>query len=376
MFIDLRSDTVTKPSADMRAAMAAAEVGDDVYQEDPTVKRLEQRTAELLGCEAALYVVSGHQGNQLCLRAHSQPGDALICHTYSHVLHYETGTPCAISGLQPRVIDSIDGTFEPERVAAHLLPRNIHHSRSRILSLENTHNRCGGSVWPMDRFERITAFGREQGLALHLDGARIWNACEASGTEPADWIQHVDSTSVCFSKGLGAPVGSCLAGSKAFVEECRFYRKMFGGQMRQCGIIAAAALFALEHNRPRLAEDHANAKLLEERLNQVSGLSVLPVQSNIVMVDIGPTDSEGLPAYDTTVRPEARIHNGQRIPTGAEVARMLGEGVGGLPPVKCIAIAAQRIRLVTHLDVSREQCLQAAEAFEQVMAGFTAVAGA
>jgi threonine aldolase len=346
---------------------------------------LQERVAEILGKEAALYVVSGHQGNQLCLRAHSQPGDALICHTYSHVLHYETGTPCAISGLQPRTMNTDSGFFDIDDISAQLLPRNIHHSRNRILSLENTHNRCGGAVWPLEQFKRVSDFGREQGLAVHLDGARIWNAAASSGVDVKEWASHVDTLSVCFSKGLGAPVGSALAGTREFVEECRFYRKMFGGQMRQAGVIAAGALYALENNRERIAEDHANAKLLERRLNQVPGLRVLPVQTNIVMVDIVPVgasldspetvQAEGgsrpaptsLPAYDTAIRPGAQTVDGQRIPTAAEVLARLNEGVGGLPPVMCFAIAAQRIRLVTHLDVTTAQCEQACEAFERVM---------
>jgi threonine aldolase len=322
----------------MRRAMAEAEVGDDIVKEDPTVNLLEQRVAELTRKEAALYVPSGHMGNQLCLRACSQPGDALIAHVGSHVLHYETGTPCAVSGLTPRVIDTPDGTFTPEQVEVHILPRNIHHARARILSLENTHNRCGGTVWDLEQFRAVCACGHKQGLHVHLDGARIWNACAASGTQPQDWTGYADSINVCFSKGLGAPVGSALAGTEKFVEECRFYRKMFGGQMRQAGIIAAGALYGLEHNLDRLVEDHRNAKLLAQQVDSVPGLKCMRPQSNIVMVDI------------------------------------LAEGVTAQQLVDAVAqdvllypVGPRRVRVVTHLDVGKKEMMQAGEGFRRAM---------
>ncbi|MCH7471672.1 low specificity L-threonine aldolase [bacterium] len=346
MAVDLRSDTLTMPTREMRQAIAQAEVGDDVFNGDPTVLRLEELVASLLGKEAALYVPSGTMGNQLCLRALSQPGDSLIAHVGAHVLHYESGAPCALSGLQPRTIDTPDGTFSPEQVGALIAPPNIHHSRNRILALENTHNRCGGTVWPMEQFASVCAFGHEQGLVVHLDGARLWNACTASGTELSDWTQHVDTVSVCFSKGLGAPVGSALAGSRDFVERCRFFRKMFGGQMRQAGIIAAGALYALEHNRERLAEDHANARLLAEIIGEADGLACIPPQSNIVMIDV---TAEGISAQ-------------QVVEAVAEEATVL-------------AIGPRRIRAVTHLDVSQEECKLAGEAITRAMESLrTAVA--
>jgi threonine aldolase len=345
MPIDLRSDTVTKPTPAMRAAMAQAEVGDDIVQEDPSVRALEERAAALLGLEAALYMPSGHMSNQVGLRAHSRPGDALICHQYSHILHNETGAPCALSGLSPRTVDTPDGSFTPEQIAHHILPINIHHSRGRILELENTHNRAGGSVWPLERFAKTAAFGKSKGLAVHLDGARLWNACIATSTKPADWAKHCDSVSVCFSKGLGAPVGSALCGSRDYIEEARFYRKMFGGQMRQAGIIAAGALYALEHHYERLAEDHQNARLLAAMLGEVQGLSVSEPQTNIVMADIA---FPGL--------------------TAAELAQRLA------PRVLCYAIAAQRIRLLTHLDVTRARCIEAAEIIAETVGGAKAAA--
>jgi threonine aldolase len=339
MFIDLRSDTVTRPSAAMREAMAHAEVGDDIVQEDPTVEALERRVAELLGKADALYMPSGHMSNQVALRAHSQHGDALICHASSHVYFYETGSPCAISGLTPRLIDTPEGWFTVDQIQPHLLPLNIHHAHNRILSLENTHNRCGGAVWPRELFAEVAEFGHRTGLAVHLDGARLWNACSATGTEPADWAQHCDTLSVCFSKGLGAPVGSALAGPKDFIERARFFRKQFGGQMRQAGIIAAGALYALEHNRGRLAEDHANARALAGALSASPALAALEPQTNIVMIDV----SGGI--------------------TAAELAAALRER-----GVLVYAIAPQRIRAVTHLDVSAEQCAAAAGHFVEAAA--------
>ncbi len=297
---------------------------------------------KLLGKEAALYTPSGTMGNQLCLKAHSRPGDSLIAHAMAHILYYETGAPCAISGLQPWVIDSPDGTFTPEQVEALLKPRNIHHSRNRIVALENTHNRCGGAVWPLERFSAVAAHGREHGLAVHLDGARLWNACTATGTQPVDWCQHVDSVSVCFSKGLGAPIGSALAGTREFVEECRFYRKMFGGQMRQAGVIAAAALYALEHNRERLAEDHGHARLFAQLVNDATGIEASMPPSNIVMLDI---TADGI------------------------AAQQLAEAVA--PEVWVLPIGPRRLRAVTHLDVSAEDCHRAGEIIAQAMQGLT-----
>lgn len=337
--IDLRSDTLTKPTEEMRRAIAQAEVGDDVFQEDPTVRRLEERTAEVLGLEAALYVPSGHMANQLCLKVHGRPGDSVIGHAKCHAFEYETGAPSALSGLAPRFIDTADGIFTPSEVAVLLTPVNIHHSRNRIVTVENTHNRCGGVVWPLEQFRAVCDFAHGKGLIVHLDGARLWNACVATGTELSDWTTSVDSAIVCFSKGLGAPVGSALAGNRELVEEARFFRKMWGGQMRQVGIIAAGALYALEHNRGRLAEDHENAQLLAGLIDEAPGLKCVWPMSNIVVVDVL---DHALPA--------------QRVVD--EVAK---EGVA------LFAISEHRLRLVTHLDVSTEECRQAGEALQRVM---------
>jgi threonine aldolase len=339
--VDLRSDTVTRPSAAMREAMAQAEVGDDVMREDPTVRRLEELTAEILGTEAALYAPSGHMSNQLCLRVHGRAGDSIICHELSHVVYYETGAPSAISGLAPRLIDTPDGVFGPEDIREAMAPNNIHHSRNRMVVVENTHNRAGGVVWPLAEYRRVSSFVHEQGMVLHVDGARLWNACAANGTQPGDWAAQCDSISVCFSKGLGAPVGSALAGSQAFVEDARFFRKMFGGQMRQAGIIAAGALYALEHNRPRLAEDHDNAKLLAELVNKAPGLASHVPQTNIVIIDV--------------------INPALLAQTVAAALAQAG--------VLLNAIGPRRLRAVTHLDVSRAQCREAGEIAQRVLAG-------
>ncbi len=339
--VDLRSDTVTRPCAAMRQAMAQAEVGDDVMQEDPTVRRLEELTAEILGTEAALYMPSGHMSNQVCLRIHARPGDSVICHELSHVVYYESGAPSALSGLAPRLIETPDGLFSAKDIRETMAPVNIHHSRNRLVVVENTHNRAGGVAWPLEEYRRVSDYVHEQGMVLHMDGARLWNACVATGTAPSDWTKACDSLSVCFSKGLGAPVGSALAGSRALVEEGRFFRKMFGGQMRQAGIIAAGALYALEHNRARLCEDHDNAKLLAKLAGRAPGLSCHAPQTNIVIIDV---TAPGLLAE--------------------QVSAALGEA-----GVLLHSIGARRLRAVTHLDVSRAQCKLAGETTQQVMAG-------
>lgn len=340
MPIDLRSDTVTRPTPAMREAMAQAEVGDDIVQEDPTVEALERRVAELLGKDDALYMPSGHMSNQVALRAHSQHGDALICHQFSHVYFYETGSPCALSGLTPRLIPTAQGWFTAEDIQPQLLPLNIHHAHNRILSLENTHNRCGGAVWPYETFADVCRCGRDNGLAVHLDGARLWNACAATDTEPHHWARHCDTVSVCFSKGLGAPVGSALAGPQAFIERARFFRKMFGGQMRQAGIIAAGALHALEHHRTRLTLDHANAQEFAAQVRESPALRANEPETNIVMVDIAADFS----AADLAAALQAR-------------------------GVLVYAIGPQRIRAVTHFDVSAEDCRTAAGHFVDAAAG-------
>lgn len=282
--IDLRSDTITKPTPDMRRAMYEAEVGDAVFGDDPTVNALEERTAELLGKEAAAYMPSGTMTNQTALRAHTEPGDEIIIEEQAHVYYYEGGAPAALSGVMCRLVKGERGVFTAEAVSALLRFEDLHFPRTRLICLENTHNRGGGSVWPLERVEEIAALAAKNGLGMHLDGARLWNASVATGIPEREYARHFDSVSVCFSKGLGAPVGSALAGTAEFIKRARRFMKQFGGYMRQAGIIAAGALYALEHNRERLAEDHANAKLLAEELAAVPGIVIDPsaVQTNIV----------------------------------------------------------------------------------------------
>ncbi|MCY2923874.1 MAG: aminotransferase class I/II-fold pyridoxal phosphate-dependent enzyme, partial [Planctomycetota bacterium] len=282
--IDLRSDTVTRPDPAMREAMAAALVGDDVLGDDPTVKQLERQTAELLGKPAAVFTPSGSMANQIALRSHTEPGDEAVMDAGSHMYFYEGGAPAALSGVMCRLIDGHRGLFTSEQLQAVLRPANEHFPRTKLLCLENTHNRGGGSVWPLDLVAAVTRRARQAGLACHLDGARLWNAAVASGVAEARYAEHFDSVSVCFSKGLGAPVGSCLAGGEAFIARARRFRKQFGGSMRQSGSLAAGALYALEHNRAGLADDHANARLLAEGIARLPGFAVdvAAVETNMV----------------------------------------------------------------------------------------------
>lgn len=343
--VDLRSDTVTRPSAAMRKAMADAPVGDDVYREDPTVNLLQERVAALLGKEAALFVPSGTMGNQLCLRTLTRPGDEVIAQEDAHILHYEGGSAAALSGLQIRTVPGVLGLFDPEDVIGMLRPQGEHFARVRVVEMENTHNRCGGTIWPLDRMQEVAAMARAHGLVVHLDGARLWNASVASGTSLAAYAANADSVSVCFSKGLGAPVGSALAGSRDFVEEARGNRKRYGGAMRQAGILAAGALYALDHNVDRLAEDHENAVTLARFLREVPGLEIThPVQTNIVIAELG---GLGVDAEQTIAALQARR-------------------------VLCGLAKRTSIRFVTHLDVSRRQVEFAGEVAVQVLTGLAA----
>jgi threonine aldolase len=283
--IDLRSDTVTQPTAAMRAAMARAEVGDDVFGDDPTVQRLEARVAEILGKEAAVFTPSGTMANQLALRAHTEPGDEILVEAQAHIYYYESGAPAALSGVMCRCLPGVRGVFTAADVEAVLRPSDQHFAPTKLVCVENTHNRGGGNVWPLDRIQEVAASARRHGLRLHLDGARLWNAAVATGWSEQACAAHFDTVSVCFSKGLGAPVGSALCGPRELIQRARRFRKMFGGGMRQAGIIAAGALYALEHHRARLAEDHAHARALAEGLAQVPGLDLDPatVQTNMVL---------------------------------------------------------------------------------------------
>jgi threonine aldolase len=282
--IDLRSDTMTKPTAAMREEMAAAEVGDDVFGEDPTVRALETETAALLGKEAALFTVSGTMANQLAIRSHTEPGDEILVEANAHLYYYEGGGPAALSGVMCRCLQGERGVFSGADVESALRPPDSHFPCTRLVCIENTHNRGGGKIWPLERIEEVAGAARRHGLQLHLDGARLWNAAVATGIAERQWAAPFDTVSVCFSKGLGAPVGSALAGSKALLARAKRFRKMFGGGMRQAGIIAAGALFALRNHRARLAEDHANAKALAEGISRCKGFEIAPTEVETNMV--------------------------------------------------------------------------------------------
>ena len=283
--IDLRSDTITQPTPAMREAMARAEVGDDVFGDDPTVKQLEARVAGLLGKEAALFVPSGTMSNQIALRTHTEPGDEVLVDANAHLYYYESGAPAALAGVMCRCLPGERGVFAAADVEAALRPADPHFAPTRLVCVEQTHNRGGGSIWPIERIREVAAVAQRHHLRLHLDGARLWNAAVATGIPEREWAALFDSVSVCFSKGLGAPVGSALAGPAAFIQRARRFRKQYGGGMRQSGILAAAALHALDHHRARLAEDHDNARALAQGLAVLPGLELDPaaVATNIVL---------------------------------------------------------------------------------------------
>lgn len=290
-YIDLRSDTVTKPTASMRAAMSSAEVGDDVYGEDPTVNRLQDMTASMLGKEAALFVPSGVMANQIALKVHTRPGDEVIAESGSHVFNYETGAAAFISNVQIHTIEGKHGIILLEQIPGAVRSPVYYNPITRLICLENTHNRAGGTIYPLEEIQRISTYAREHDISMHLDGARIWNAWMATGIQPKEYARCFDSVSVCFSKGLGAPVGSAIAGSREFIDRARKVRKILGGGMRQAGILAAAAIYALENNVERLKQDHAKARFFAEHLNSLPGFSIdlETVQTNIVIIDISKT---------------------------------------------------------------------------------------
>jgi threonine aldolase len=333
--IDLRSDTVTRPTEGMRRAMVEAPLGDDVFGEDPSVNRLEEYVAGLLGKEAALYAPSGTMCNQIGVFVGTSRGDEVILHEGAHIFVYEAGAPAILSGVQVRTLPGEGGTISPEVLRAALRPENVHFPRPALLSLENTHNTAGGKIYPLEEFAAVAAVAREMGLRVHLDGARLFNAQEATGIPAREWCEHADTVSVCSSKGLGAPVGSLLAGDEETIREARRARKAFGGGMRQAGVIAAASLYAFEHHTGRLKEDHERAKRLADGLRE-AGYAVDPPETNIVLVEVE--------------RPEEVMH---------ALAR---DGVLATPG------KAGFVRLCTHLDVGDEDIEAAVEAASRITA--------
>jgi threonine aldolase len=333
--IDLRSDTVTRPGPEMREAMARAEVGDDVYGEDPTVNRLQELAAERLGKEAALLVPSGTMANQIALRVQTQPGDAVIAGESAHLQLYEGGAAAAISGLQ-FLTAGRGGLFSAAELEAAILPGDSHFPRTRIVCVENTHNRSGGCVFPLADVRAIGALAAARGLARHLDGARIFNAEIATGVAAREWASHFDSVSFCLSKGLGAPIGSLVCGSRELIGSAHRVRKQLGGGMRQAGVIAAAGLWALEHGVARLADDHANARLLAEGLSAHAGVElVVKPETNMVLFRV--PDAAGL------------------------VQRAAARGL------RLGAVGPDRIRAVTHLDVNAADVREAVRVIGAVL---------
>lgn len=340
--IDLRSDTVTRPTAEMREIMAQAEVGDDVIDVDPTVAELEAEVAALLGKEAAVFMPSGSMTNQVGIRVHCSPGDEFICDTNCHIFNYEQGAFAQLSGVVARPIEGEGGIILQSQLQHMIRPDNEHLTRTRLICLENTHNRGGGRVYPRDELERICEWARTNGLATHLDGARLFNAVVASGISAADWCAGFDTVSVCFSKGLGAPVGSALAGSKTDMKAARRHRKLFGGGMRQSGIIAAGALFALRHHIHRLSEDHENAQRFAHGIENVAGIQLIDnrIETNIVFFDVAP-ELGSAPDFAAELEKDGVL--------------MLCE-------------SHERVRALTHLDVNASAIDQAAEIVATVAA--------
>lgn len=331
--IDLRSDTVTKPSPAMRHAMAEAEVGDDVYLEDPTVNRLQARAAEIFGREAGLFVPSGSMGNLTCVLAQTRPGQEVICEAGGHIYNYEMASCSAIAGLLPRLVSVPDGIVTWQEIAPQIRERVYYRPQTGLIALENTHNMAGGTVYPTALVDEICDQAHAAGIPVHLDGARIFNAAVYLGENVADMTKKFDSVQFCLSKGLGAPVGSMIVGSKNFIERCRVIRKMLGGGMRQVGVLAAAGLVALEEGPKLLAADHTNAQILAQGLVRLPVIQIDPgkIQTNIVIFDVRKSDSS---AFEV-------------------VERLKTCGVlGG-------AVDSARVRLVTHRDVSRSEVEEA-----------------
>jgi len=342
--VDMRSDTVTRPTPRMRQAMAEAQVGDDVMGEDPTINRLEAEAAAQMGKEAALFAASGTMGNLLAVLAHTQPGEEAILQAESHIYYYEAGGLARIAGVMPRLLTGSRGHLDPGQIREAVRPRDIHFPPATLLCLENTHNRAGGTVMPMAQLAEVSATGRELGLKIHMDGARIFNAAAALGLAPREIAGPVDSVMFCLSKGLGAPVGSLLTGTEEFIARARRMRKLLGGGMRQAGVLAAAGLVALEDPLPQLRRDHLLAKRLASGLAALPGIILQPeeVETNIIIFGLG-----------------------SPLAAAADFVRRL-KGAG----VLANAVSAGAIRLVTHCDLTEEDGAWALEAVSSVVAGY------
>lgn len=339
--IDLRSDTVTKPTPEMLKAMFQAEVGDDVYGEDPTANRLEKKTAVLLGKEASIFVPSGTMANELCLRAHTEAGDEVIVEKDSHIFHDESGAAAALAGVQLHPIKGERGILYPEQVERTIRDsQDYHNPVTRLICLENPHNRGGGTIYPLKVVEEISQIAKKHHLFLHMDGARLLNATVALRIDPVEYTQYVDSVILCLSKGLGAPVGSMVAGTKEFIEHVRRFRKMYGGGMRQIGFLTAAGIYALDHHIERLAEDHQKARRLAQALSRIPGIRIEPrrVKTNILYFGI---EKEGWTAKKAVEELRKR-------------------------EILVLAIQEQLIRAVTHLDVNKEDIEKAIVVFQEL----------
>jgi threonine aldolase len=339
--IDLRSDTITKPSASMRSAMAAAEVGDDVFLEDPTLNRLQERAAEIFGREAALYVPSGTMGNLICLMALTRSGQEVICEEAGHTYNYEMAGMCSIAGVLPRVVAGQDGILSWELIRRGIRPKVYYRPQTALIALENTHNMAGGTVYPTSLVEEICDKAHEAGILVHMDGARIFNAATYLGEDVSAMTRKCDSIQFCLSKGLGAPVGSLVVGSREFIERCRSIRKMLGGGMRQAGVLAAAGLVALEEGPKRLWMDHENAKLLARGLAAIPGISLNAdkVQTNIVIFSL-----EGSGMQSPEFISELRKRN-----------------------ILLLPVDDIRVRMVTHLELDRAAIDRTIEAVSEIM---------
>ncbi|HET6340685.1 MAG TPA: low-specificity L-threonine aldolase [Gemmatimonadota bacterium] len=340
---DLRSDTVTRPSPAMKRAMVEAPLGDDVLGDDPTVKRLEAMIAERTGKEAGLFFPSGTQANETAVNVHAPPGTEILVERRAHIYNYESGGPAVLSGVQVQPVETVHGIFDVTDLESRIRPRDPHCAQTRLLCIENTHNGHGGRIYPIEDMEEVSEWARGRGLAVHLDGARLFNAVVATGIPVRRYAASADTVSLCLSKGLGAPVGTCLVGDAETIDRARWVRKRLGGGMRQAGILAAAGIYALEQNVDRLALDHATARGIAEGLSEVEGLEVdlEGVQTNIVMIGI----------------------TAQGISASSLVRALEEEGVGVLP------VGPRRVRAVTHLDVPPGASEEVPGRFRRALAG-------